>query len=374
MDRQALVVEWSNALLCALLVFIPMFGYGKSDPPPATPLGLPRFDEAVQTEADMAKLGARLFADKRLSIDGQVSCASCHRADHAFADTSMRSKGRAGREGTRNAPSLFNVAYFRPLFWDGRVADLASQARAPFTNPVEHALPDESTLLRIVQEDENYAAAFKRIFDAQPGELRIDMITRALVAFEHTLLAGDSPFDRYTYSDDSSALSAAAARGLKLFKGRAGCTACHLIGRDSSLLTDQQFHLGARGIASTVTRNLPALTNRVVTAKRDSSRALERLIATDPEIAALGRYAATLAPADIGNFKTPSLRNVANTAPYMHDGSVATLSEAVDLELYSRGSVTRPIVLTRAEKQDLLEFLAALSSPARSVSFSAEQR
>ena len=152
-------------------------------------------------------------------------------------------------------------------------------------------------------------------------------------------------------------MSAAGKRGLALFQARAQCAECHLIGPSSSLLTDQQFHVAARGIARDVTRNLAALTTR--------GRELEALIATDPQVAALGRFVATLMPSDIGKFKTPSLRNVALTAPYMHDGSIATLSEAADLELYTRGAVTRPIVLTRAEKQDLLEFLRALSSPAK---------
>jgi cytochrome c peroxidase len=329
-------------------------------------LGLPPLQTQSSAEAEKAKLGARLFADKRLSIDGRISCASCHLAEHSFADTAARSKGHRGREGTRNAPSLLNVAYLAPLFWDGRVADLASQARAPFTNPVEHAFPDEIELLRIVREDERYAAEFEELFRVAPDALRMDMVTDALVAFEHTLLAGDSAFDRYVYGGDSSALSAAAARGLGLFRGRAGCGDCHLIGETSSLLTDQKFHLAARGIAPAVTRTLAALTDKVVTTKQLGGRALENLIATDPQVAALGRYVATLQPADIGKFKTPSLRNVADTAPYMHDGSVASLGDAVDLELYSRGIVTRPIVLTRAQKRDLLEFLTSLSSPNRS--------
>jgi cytochrome c peroxidase len=265
----------------------------------------------------------------------------------------------------RNAPSLLNVAYMRPLFWDGRAPDLASQARAPFTNPVEHGLADEAELLRIVSEDRHYAAEFARLFDAPPAALRVEMIAAALVAFEQTLLAGDSAFDRFFYGGDTAALSAAGKRGLTLFQGRAQCSECHLIGTSSSLLTDQQFHVAARGIAPDVTQNLAALTTRVVATKQAGGRELETLIATDRQVAALGRFVATLMPSDIGKFKTPSLRNVALTAPYMHDGSVATLSEAIDLELYSRGAVTRPIVLTRAEKFDLLEFLRALSSPRR---------
>lgn len=316
---------------------------------------------------DKALLGARLFVDTRLSADGKVSCGSCHLSDQSFSDGLPRSKGHAGREGTRNAPSLLNVAYVKPLFWDGRAADLASQARAPFTNSVEHALANEEVLLQIVRDDAAYSNDFARIFRIAPAAIRMDTITEALVAFERTLLAGGSPFDRFFYANDGSAMSAQAVRGFKLFKGRGGCVACHSIGKDSSLLSDQQFHMAARGLPAAATENLAELARKVVIAKQSANnRELETLIATDRNIAALGRFVATLEPSDIGKFKTPSLRNVALTGPYMHDGSVNTLDEAVDLELYSRGVVAHPIILTRSEKSDLVEFLIALSSSKRS--------
>jgi cytochrome c peroxidase len=328
-------------------------------------LGLPPLEpHALSGESkDKALLGERLFVDKRLSADGKVSCGSCHLSDQSFSDGLPRSKGHAGREGTRNTPSLLNVAYVKPLFWDGRAADLASQARAPFTNCVEHALANEDALLQIVRDDAVYANDFARIFRIAPAVIRIDTISAALIAFERTLLAGGSPFDRFVYGKDGSAMSAQAIRGFTLFKGRAGCAACHSIGKDSSLLSDQEFHMAARGLPAGATQNLAALAAKVVTAKRSvNSKELETLIATDGAIAALGRFVATLQPADIGKFRTPSLRNVALTAPYMHDGSVSTLEEAVDLELYSRGIVTYPIVLTRSEKSELVEFLKMLSS------------
>jgi cytochrome c peroxidase len=157
-------------------------------------------------------------------------------------------------------------------------------------------------------------------------------------------------------------MSDAAARGFELFRGRANCTACHTIGPKWSLLTDQAFHVAARGIPRSVNDNLPVLAQKVVAASNGGDRReLERLIATNMEVAALGRFLVTLDPADIGKFKTPSLRNVALTAPYMHDGSVATLAEAVELELYQRGVVTHPIILTRDEKADLIAFLQSLN-------------
>lgn len=309
-----------------------------------------------------ARLGERLFFDKRLSADGQVSCGSCHLPEQSFTDATARSKGHRGSIGTRNAPSLLNVVHLETLFWDGRAADLAVQARAPFTNPVEHALADESELVRIVRNDALYAAEFARLYPGSGAHVRMETIIDAVVTYERTLRAGGSPFDRYYYGKQTNAMTGAAARGLELFRGRANCTACHTIGSKWSLLTDQAFHVAARGIPRNVNDNLPVLAQKVVAASSGGDRReLERLIATDMEVAALGRFVVTLDPADIGKFKTPSLRNVALTAPYMHDGSVATLEEAVELELYQRGVVTHPIILTRDEKADLIAFLHSLN-------------
>jgi cytochrome c peroxidase len=190
----------------------------------------------------------------------------------------------------------------------------------------------------------------------------MEMIGAALAAYEQTLVSAGSPFDRYYYAKDTSALNAAAVRGFELFRGRANCSSCHPIGERWSLFTDQTFHVATRGLPAAVSGDLPSLAQRVVTARNAAStQALELLLATDAQVAALGRFVVTLEPADIGKFKTPSLRNVALTAPYMHDGGVAALAEAVELELYQRGTVTHPIILTRDEKADVLEFLKALS-------------
>lgn len=325
------------------------------------PLGLPQIESAADNSK--AQLGERLFFDKRLSVDRQVSCGSCHLAEHSFTDRRPRSKGHRDILGTRNAPSLLNAVYLKNLFWDGRAESLAQQARAPFINPVEHAFGNERELLRIVGNDPEYAAEFARLWPISADGLRMNMVTDALAAYEQTLLAGNSPFDRFYYAKDAAALNDAARRGFELFRGRANCAGCHPVGEHWSLLTDQKFHVAARGLPPAVSGNLPVLAQRVTAAKNQGDQQdLERLIATDTQIAALGRFLVTLDPTDIGKFKTPSLRNVALTAPYMHDGSVPTLEEAVDLELYSRGVVTYPIILTRAEKDDLMEYLKALSS------------
>lgn len=320
-------------------------------------LGLPPGNVAV--DSSLAQLGKRLFFDTRLSADGSVSCSTCHLPQHSFADTRARSRGHQQIAGTRNAPSLLNVVHMKSLFWDGRTTSLEAQAQTPFINPVEHALPGHEQLLQIVRADQHYSAELSRL---NPTGVTLDTVAAALTAFERTLLSGGSRFDRYFYGKEPSAMSEAAVRGLELFRGRANCTSCHIIGGDFTLFTDHAFHVAARGVPEKVGRNLPALAQRAATINgTHRSAELDQLIARDADFAALGRFLVTLDPADIGKFKTPSLRNVAETAPYMHDGGVATLQEAVDLELYSRGVITYPIILTRSEKTDLIEFLKALS-------------
>ena len=292
-----------------------------------------------------------------------MSCGKCHVPDSAFSDGRAHSIGHDGAIGTRNTPSLLNVVYANTLFWDGRATDLEIQALSPLTNPVEHDLASDAAVAEIVHRDDSYARDFAKAFDIQPAEIVGEMVAKALAAYERTLIAGGSAFDRFEYGHEAGALNATAARGLKLFQGRAKCAGCHLIGQNSALLTDGQFHMSPGGLPPPVTAHLATLARKVIEAANDRRR-LEQLITTDGEIAALGRFVVTRAPADIGKFRTPSLRNVALTAPYMHDGSVKTLDEAVDVELYNRTTaVSYPIALTVSERQDLVEFLKSLTSP-----------
>jgi cytochrome c peroxidase len=242
---------------------------------------------------------------------------------------------------------------------------LQQQALDPLTNPREHGLANVSVLVSIVSSDAEYAAAFSRVFggNSQPPPqslITVDNIVSALAEFERTLLIADSPFDRYQYGHVRTALSPSAVRGLELFRGRAQCAGCHLIGSADALFTDNLYHSLGVGMPTIAPRLAQAAT-RVANA---SAPTLDRLIAEDPEIAALGRFVITKQPRDIGKFKTPSLRNVALTAPYMHDGSVSTLTEAVDVEIYYRSLESgAPLILTPEEKRDLVEFLTALTSP-----------
>src|SRR6266851_5554935 len=180
----------------------------------------------------------------------------------------------------------------------------------------------------------------------------------ALACFVRTLVADDSTFDRFMYKGEHAALTEGQRRGLKLFRGRGQCASCHLIGDKDAPLTDGQFH--ALHLEAGLRRHLPALVPLVKATPREQ---LGELIASRPDIAALGRFLVTLDPSDIGRFRTPSLRNVALTAPYMHDGSVPTLARAVEREIYYRSAeVARPVSLTPSERDDLVAFLESLTS------------
>jgi cytochrome c peroxidase len=311
--------------------------------------------------ASVVELGRMLFFDPALSGDGRVSCATCHQPERAYSDGRARAVGIADREGTRNTPSVLDVGRQRALFWDGRRDRLEDQALDPLLNPVEHGLADESALLRVVRSDARYVAAFAAAYGVAIGEASVPQVAGALAAFERTLVSGRSRFDRFL-AGERDALSEPARHGWVIFDQRAHCTRCHVVaaGDGPPLFTDHQFHSLAVGFAKVANR-LPALTQRLVAMRRDGP--LGRGVLGDPDIAELGRFAVTLDPRDLAAFKTPSLRNVALTAPYMHDGSVATLAEAVDLEIYSRGARDdRPLIATPREREELVAFLEALTA------------
>jgi cytochrome c peroxidase len=326
------------------------------------PLGLPPLTGAKATPA-LVELGRKVFMDRRFSVDGTISCATCHIPERQFTDGRATARGLGGKELTRKTPSLLNVRYQTSLFWDGRAKDLATQVRTPLLGPAEHGLRNEQAVAEIVRRDEAYATALARLMHVPTNELSLREVTAALVAFEGTLLAGNSRFDRYLYGHDLGAMAPAAVRGLALFRGRARCVSCHLIGEDSALLTDGEFHASPLPIPESVLAQLGTLTEKTSAMRaRADIDGLNALIASDRDVAALGRFVVTLQPKDIGAFKTPSLRNVALLGPYMHDGSIAQLSQAIEFELYSRTEQSYPLVLTEDERADLLQFLEALTS------------
>ncbi len=315
--------------------------------------------------------GQALFFSKQLSADGSISCATCHEPDRAFTDGQAVSRGLSGRQGTRNAPSLFGAADQATFFWDGRRARLEEQVLDPFVNPVEHGLKSHGELLTKVRAD---AALMEKARKALPSkQLDMNAVRMALAAYVRSLEPQRSALDRYLFDGELQALSAQAVAGLALFRGRAGCVSCHAIGATKATLMDNQFHTAGVGL-DRVNAKLPLLTTNVLRAKAlaglkpdgasnaaDTAQAIDHAIVNDAELAELGRFLVTGNPKDIGKFKTPSLRNVALTAPYMHDGSMPTLEAAVDRELYYRGLQTaQPITLTVEEKNALLALLRVM--------------
>ncbi len=341
----------------------------------AAPLGLPPVpipEDNPQTPAKIA-LGDRLFHDTRFSADGKVSCASCHSQDKAFTDNLPVSKGFNGLTGTRNAPTVINAAYMKTLFWDGREPDLEGQAKQPFVNPVEGGLPDHKPLLAVIRGDRDYVKAFREVFGVAPADINMDHVARAIASFERTIVAGDSPFDRYYYGGDEKAMTPAQVRGLAVFVGKGRCVSCHTIEQTQALFTDNRFH--NIGVGFKRIRGKEAeVAQRFLQAKRKGAN-VDVTVLTRANVSELGRFAVTENFTEVGAFKTPTLRNVELTGPYMHDGSLETLEDVV--EFYNNGGRLketdplsgflsggiRPLGLDEGEKRDLVEFMKALTSP-----------
>lgn len=314
---------------------------------------------ASQRTAREVALGRILFRDKNLSVDRRVSCASCHQPDHAFSDDRPVSIGVYGRRGTRNAPSLRDLGVYSVFFWDGHARMLAAQSRFPFLARNELGFRNTRTVVARVEQRPRLIAAFHQLYGNRP--LRFRDITHALITYERTLGNAPNALDRYL-AGDHPALSPAARRGLEIFRGKAHCVSCHVIAARRAPLTDNRFHTAAEGLGA-IARDLPQLaTEAAHLSKADRFHAVE----ADPKLAALGRYLVTLNPKDIGKFRTPSLRDVAETAPYMHNGAIPTLRRAVAVELYYRAlRLGHPIILSPRDRHDLRVFLRSLSASPR---------
>ena len=340
------------------------------------PLGLPPVPIPADNPQTVEKiaLGDKLYHDERFSSTGDVSCATCHDKEKAFTDTPLKvSEGIEKLTGTRNSPTVINSAYFETQFWDGRSPDLEDQALHPFTNPVEMGLASHEPILEIVRTDPEYISAFKVVFNMSGDQITMDQVTGAIAAFERTVIAGNSPFDRYLYGGEPGALTEQEKRGFDLFINEGRCVSCHLIEQTQALFTDNRFHNIGVGI-NAIQDDVPDLAGEFLSAEMTISE-VDVKVLTDPRTSELGRFAVTRGFDDLGSFKTPTLRNIAVTAPYMHDGSLATLREVI--VHYSNGGVTvegdpvndflsggiRPLGLMDSEIDDLVAFMEALTSP-----------
>lgn len=308
----------------------------------------------------LAGLGQAIFAEPALSADHHISCQTCHDPAHRFTDARPLAAGVFGKVGTRNAPSLLDIEQHSSFFWDGRRTRLEDAVTDPFTNPAEMGLKDTDELLARVRGDRKLMQRFSAVFPKQETPT-MKQIQAALAGYVRSLPKDASDYDRS--KENPAALSAQARLGLSLFTGAAGCGECHRIDATAaaSSFTDQAFHHS--GIAQqTGGETLAQAAATAASLPQGDPALLGPAILTDATLADLGRFVVTRRPADIGAFRTPSLRNVAETAPYMHDGSIATLTEAVDHEIYYRAfSTGRSISLSPAERQAIVAFLQALT-------------
>ena len=328
-------------------------------------LGLPALPVPADNPQTNRKieLGRLLFNDKRFSADGSISCASCHHVDKAFTDGLPVAEGIGRKLGTRNTPTIVNAAFYTRLFLDGRAPSLEAQSLGPFTNPIEHGLTDHQQIVDTVRQEPDYQNRFHKVFGLSVNEIEIDHVAKAIASFERTLIAGDSPFDRYYFGGNKHALSDSAARGLRIFRRKGNCANCHEITWNNALFTDNRYF----NIGVGFKRLEPALDELLRTLRQGGSP--EQLMLTDQQKSELGKFNVTRVIADMGKFKTPTLRNIVLTAPYMHDGSIATLEEVV--EYYDKGGEKNrfldaaifPLHLTKQEKNDLTAFLHSLTSP-----------
>jgi cytochrome c peroxidase len=313
-----------GAVACALVILGSLVSSGAEESGAAVPKGLAPVMHPKDNPSTAAKisLGKQLYFDKRLSSDDTISCASCHDPNKGFSNGERFATGVGGQIGGRSAPTVINTAYQRFQFWDGREPSLEAQALGPIQNPIEMNMTLKDVVAKL-----NKIGGYKKQFQAVfKSDVTSDGIAKAIAAYERTVLSGDAPYDRFK-AGDTKALTESAERGRKLFFGKAHCSACHI----GSNFTDNGFHNIGIGM--------------------DNKK---------PDV---GRLAISKLPEDRGSFKTATLREIAKTGPYMHDGSLKSLKDVVnhyntggnkndqlDEEIY-------PLRLSEKEKADLVTFL-----------------
>jgi cytochrome c peroxidase len=311
-------------------------------------------------------LGQKLFFDRRLSVNGTVSCSTCHDPALAFTDRKPTSVGVQGRLGQRNAPTILNALYNKTQFWDGRVNTLEEQAALPIVNSVEMGHPNLDAAVAQIAAVEEYRRAFRVVFGRPPNGA--DLV-RAIASYERAQLSFDSPFDHFI-AGDKNAIDESAKRGWELFNNQARCNKCHALSdttRDVTNLVDNDFHNIGIGI---IRHNVVALARQAeqLIKTGDTSAIDQAAIQTD--MSALGRFLITKQEKDIASFKTPNIRNVLVTGSYFHDGSQETLWDVIDH--YNKGAGLQnpyldediqPLALTENDIDDLVAFMASLTSP-----------
>ncbi|MEP7337361.1 MAG: cytochrome c peroxidase [Acidobacteriota bacterium] len=332
-----------------------------------TPLGLPADTWEYYVPRDnlmtaaKVELGRKLFFDARLSADGKVSCATCHDPKQGFADGKALAEGIGGKVGVRNSPTLLNIMFIPNQFWDGRAGSLEEQALQPLVNPLEMGNASHGEVVNRLNALAEYRADFQSVFS---GEATIARVGHALAAYERTLVAGDSPFDRFI-AGNQTAIGNEAKRGFALFRGKARCSRCHTFSDAMPFFTDFSYH--NTGVAANHPNFDKLAREAFAIAGTDRDKTVIDRLAQQNGGQELGRILISYQVFDIGAYRTQSLRNVALTAPYFHDGSARRLADVV--RFYNEGGKANlnrewelaPLSLTADEQSDLVAFLESLT-------------
>ncbi len=310
-------------------------------------------------------LGQKLFFDRRLSVDGTVSCSTCHDPARAFTERKPTSVGIKSRVGQRNAPTVLNALYNKTQFWDGRVNTLEEQAALPIVNSVEMGHPSLDAAVAKIAAVQKYQQAFQHVFGRPPNG---PDLLQAIASYERTQLSFDSPFDHFI-AGDKNAIDESAKRGWELFNTQARCNKCHALTdtqRDVTAFTDNDFHNIGIGI---IRHNVVALARQAEQLINSGDTSAIDRAAIQTDMSALGRFLITKKEKDIASFKTPDIRNVLVTGPYFHDGSQETLWDVMDH--YNKGDGLQnpyldediqPLALTENDIDDVVAFMASLTS------------
>lgn len=331
-------------------------------------LGLPTvtIPEFNPINREKVALGRKLFFDRRLSFNNTFSCAMCHIPQQGFSNNEMAmAVGVEGRSVRRNSPSIYNVAYAESLFHDGREENLEQQVWGPLLAHNEMGNASVGAVLSKIRQIPDYKNRFETIFDGEGPTM--ETVGMALASYQRTLVSGNSAFDRWYYGKQEQAISAQAKRGFELFNGKAGCQSCHQVGKDYALFTDHQLHNTGHGYAKSM--GIRPKKQRIYLAPgvyQEVDTDIIDQVAEKPP-ADLGLYEITQNPYDRWKYKTPTLRNVALTSPYFHDGSFASLEEVV--QFYNQGGVKnelldpriKPLNLNDQEVEDIVAFLNTLT-------------
>ncbi len=356
-ETQTLAVELRKGIPADLMQFVKK-----------PPLGLPPIKQPSNNQLTAKKiaLGRELFFDRRLSLNNTFSCAMCHVPEQGFTSNELAmAVGLEGRSVRRNSPTIYNIAYSTKLFHDGREDNLEHQVWSPLLAKNEMANPSIGYVLNKLRNIPSYKGKFEAAFNGQG--ISMQTVGMALASYERVLVSGNSPFDRWYYGKQNNAISESAKRGFNVFSGKASCIACHHVGKKSALFSDNKLH--NTGIGYRNSMGIAPKKQRVVLAPGVFVDVEKSIIdsVSEPKAADLGLYEITQNPADRWKYRTPGLRNITLTAPYMHDGSLSTLEDVI--EFYDQGGIQnevldplmRPLNLTEQEKSDLLAFMQTLT-------------